>query len=221
MGPAHVVGSLGAFWTTERVVMRVILKSNAIRLGLAMALAALPAAAFAHPQIGSATGFLTGFLHPISGLDHIIAMVAVGLWGAQLGPPAIWMLPVTFPIVMAFGGFLGLVGVPVPYVEIGIALSGVLLGAAILTESRPPLWIAAALIAIFAICHGHAHGAELPPGTSGLTYSIGFVAATGLLHACGVGIGTIHRWSYGQLALRALGGLISVGGVFFLAQAFE
>jgi urease accessory protein len=113
------------------------------------------------------------------------------------------------------------VGVPVPYVEIGIALSGVLLGAAVLTESRPPLWIAAALIAIFAICHGHAHGADLPAGTSGLTYSIGFVAATGLLHACGIGIGTIHRWSYGRLAVRALGGLISVGGVFFLAQAFE
>ena len=111
------------------------MKSNAIRLGLALALAALPAAAFAHPQVGSATGFLTGFLHPISGLDHIIAMVAVGLWGAQLGSPAIWMLPVTFPIVMAFGGFLGLVGVPVPYVEIGIALSGVLLGAAVLIES--------------------------------------------------------------------------------------
>jgi urease accessory protein len=199
----------------------VILKPNAIRLGLALAMAALPAAAFAHPQVGSATGFLTGFLHPISGLDHIIAMVAVGLWGAQLGSPAIWMLPVTFPIVMAFGGFLGLVGVPVPYVEIGIALSGVLLGAAVLIEARPPLWIAAALIAIFAICHGHAHGAELPAGTSGLTYSIGFVAATGLLHACGIGIGTIHRWSYGRLALRALGGLIGVGGVFFLAQAFE
>jgi urease accessory protein len=86
-------------------------------------------------------------------------------------------------------------------------------------EHRPPLLIAAALVAIFAIFHGHAHGAELPPGASGLTYSIGFVIATGLLHACGVGIGTIHRWSYGRLALRALGGLISAGGVFFLSQA--
>ena len=107
----------------------------------------------------------------MTGPDHIIAMVAVGLWGAQLGSPAIWMLPVTFPLVMAFGGFLGLIGVPLPGVEIGIALSGVLLGAAVMTESRPPLYVAAALVAIFAICHGHAHGAELPPGTSGLTYS--------------------------------------------------
>ena len=151
--------------------------------------------------------------------DNIIAMVAVGLWGAQLGAPAIWMLPVTFPIVMAFGGFLSLIGVPIPGVEIGIALSGVLLGAAVMIENRPPLFIAASFVAIFAIFHGHAHGAEIPPGASGLTYSIGFVIATGLLHACGIGIGTIHRWSYGRLALRALGGLISAGGVFFLSQA--
>ncbi len=196
------------------------MKSNAVRLALALAFTGLPATAFAHAQVGEATGFLTGFLHPLTGLDHIIAMVAVGLWGAQLGAPAIWMLPVTFPMVMAFGGFLGLVGLSVPGVEIGIALSGVLLGAAVMTESRPPPIIAAALVAVFAICHGHAHGAELPPGTSGLTYSIGFVVATGLLHACGIEIGTIHRWAYGRLALRALGGLISAGGVFFLSQAF-
>ena len=195
------------------------MRGNSLRLSFAVAFALLPALAHAHAQSGETSGFFTGFLHPLSGLDHIIAMVAVGLWGAQLGAPAIWMLPLTFPIVMAFGGFLGLIGVPLPGVEIGIALSGVLLGAAVMTESRPPLYIAAALVAIFAICHGHAHGAELPPGTSGLTYSIGFVIATGLLHACGIGIGIIHRWSYGRLALRALGGLISAAGVFFLSQA--
>jgi urease accessory protein len=195
------------------------MKRNVLRLSFAVAFVLLPALAHAHAQSGEASGFLTGFLHPLSGWDHIIAMVAVGLWGAQLGAPAIWMLPVTFPIVMAFGGFLGLIGVPIPGVEIGIALSGVLLGAAVMFENRPPLYVAAALVAIFAIFHGHAHGAELPPGTSGLTYSIGFVIATGLLHACGIGIGTIHRRSYGRLALRALGGLISAGGVFFLSQA--
>jgi urease accessory protein len=196
------------------------MKGNATRLVLALALATALSVAHAHAQVAEASGFLTGFLHPLTGPDHVIAMVAVGLWGAQLGAPAIWMLPVTFPMVMAFGGFLGLIGVPLPYVEIGIALSGVLLGAAVMTESRPPLVLAAVLVALFAICHGHAHGAELPPGTSGLTYSIGFVVATGLLHACGIGIGTIHRWSYGRLAVRALGGLISLGGVFFLSQAF-
>ncbi len=196
------------------------MKSNAARLALALGFTAGPTLAHAHAQVGEATGVLTGFLHPLTGLDHIIAMLAVGLWGAQLGAPAIWMLPVTFPMVMAFGGFLGLIGVPVPFVEIGIALSGVLLGAAVMTESQPPVILAAALVALFAICHGHAHGAELPPGTSGLTYSIGFVVATGLLHACGIGIGAIHRWSLGRLALRALGGLISAGGVFFLTKAF-
>jgi urease accessory protein len=195
-------------------------KAHRFWLLLATGIALLPAAAHAHAQVGEASGLITGFLHPLTGVDHIIAMVAVGLWGAQLGSPAIWMLPVTFPLVMAFGGFLGLIGVPLPGIEIGIALSGVLLGAAVMTESRPPLYVAAALVAIFAICHGHAHGAELPPGTSGLTYSIGFVVATGLLHACGIGVGTIHQWFYGRLALRALGGLISAGGVFFLAQAF-
>jgi urease accessory protein len=194
-------------------------KGHALRSTLVAAFILAPALAQAHAQAGEASGFLTGFLHPLTGLDHIIAMVAVGLWGAQLGAPAIWMLPVTFPIVMAFGGFISLIGVPIPGVEIGIALSGVLLGAAVMIEHRPPLFIAAALVAIFAIFHGHAHGAELPPGASGLTYSIGFVIATGLLHACGIGIGTIHRWSYGRLALRALGGLISAGGVFFLSQA--
>ena len=139
--------------------------------------------------------------------------------GGATRRPAIWMLPVTFPMVMAFGGFLSLIGVPIPGVEIGIALSGVLLGAAVMTESRPPLVVAAALSRVFAICHGHAHGAELPLGTSGLTYRIGFVVATGLLHACGIGIGTLNHWSYGRLALRTLGGLISVGGSF-LSQAF-
>jgi urease accessory protein len=194
-------------------------KSNALRSCLVAAFILAPALARAHAQAGEASGFLTGFLHPLSGFDHIIAMVAVGLWGAQLGAPAIWMLPVTFPIVMAVGGFLSLIGVPIPGVEIGIALSGVLLGAVVMLEHRPPLFVAAALVAIFAIFHGHAHGSELPPGASGLIYSIGFVIATGLLHACGIGIGTIHRWSYGRLALRAIGGLIGAGGVFFLSQA--
>src|SRR5664279_1212163 len=120
------------------------MKPNPLWLLLATVFALLPATAHAHAQVGEASGFAAGFLHPLSGVDHIIAMVAVGLWGAQLGSPAIWMLPVTFPLVMAFGGFLGLIGVPLPGIEIGIALSGVLLGAAVMTESRPPLYVAAA-----------------------------------------------------------------------------
>lgn len=175
--------------------------------------------AFAHPQKGEAVGFLTGFRHPISGMDHVLAMIAVGLWGAQLGAPAIWVLPVAFPMVMAFGGMLGLMGVPLPGVEYGIALSAILLGAAVLFEFRPPLGIAAALVGFFAIFHGHAHGTELPPGQSALLYSIGFVMATGLLHALGIGIGTVHRWGWGQKFLRLAGALVAVGGMFFMWKA--
>jgi urease accessory protein len=175
--------------------------------------------AFAHPQKGEAVGFLTGFHHPISGLDHVLAMVAVGLWGAQLGSPAIWLLPVAFPMVMAFGGMLGLMGVPIPGIEYGIALSAILLGAAVMFEFRPPLGVAAALVGFFAIFHGHAHGTELPAGQSALLYSLGFVIATGCLHALGIGIGTVHRWAWGQKALRVAGALVATGGAFFMWKA--
>ena len=175
--------------------------------------------ALAHPQAGQATGFLTGFVHPMSGLDHVLAMVAVGLWGAQLGAPAIWLLPVVFPMVMALGGMLGLMGVPLPGIEYGIAASAILLGAAVLLEVQPPLAVAAVLVGLFAIFHGHAHGTELPPGASGLLYSIGFVVATGCLHAAGIGIGTVHRWTLGRALLRAAGGGVALGGMFFMWKA--
>lgn len=178
-------------------------------------------AAFAHAQKGEAAGFLSGLRHPVSGLDHVFAMVAVGLWGAQLGAPAVWVLPVAFPMVMAFGGMLGLIGVPLPGVEYGIALSAILLGAAVLFELRPPLGIAAALVGFFAIFHGHAHGTELPPGQSGLLYSMGFVIATGCLHGVGITIGTVHRWGWGQTFLRLAGAVVAVGGMFFMWKAFS
>ena len=185
----------------------------------AASFAAIASPAIAHVQAGQATGFLTGFLHPISGLDHVLAMVAVGLWGAQLGAPAIWLLPVTFPIVMAFGGLLGLLGAPLPGVEIGIAASAILLGVAVMTERKLPLVAAAALVGFFAIFHGHVHGTELPPGQSGLLYSLGFVVATGCLHAIGIAIGAIHRWPAGQVALRLAGACVGLAGIFFLWQA--
>jgi urease accessory protein len=175
--------------------------------------------AFAHVKDGEAGGFVTGFRHPLSGMDHVLAMVAVGLWGAQLGTPAVWLLPVAFPIVMAFGGMLGLMGVPLPGVEYGIALSAILLGAAVMFKVRPPLVVAAILVGFFAIFHGHAHGTELPPGQSGLLYSIGFVMATGCLHALGIGIGTVHRWSWGQKLLRVAGACVALGGFFFMWKA--
>ena len=138
---------------------------------------------------------------------------------AQLGVPAVWVLPVTFPMVMAFGGMLGLLGLGLPGVEIGIALSAVILGLMIFREARPPLWVAAVIVGVFAIFHGHAHGTELPAGQSGLLYSIGFVIATGLLHATGIAIGLVHRWSAGKLALRVAGVLVAVAGLAFLWRA--
>jgi urease accessory protein len=178
-----------------------------------------PASAFAHMQQGEAAGFLTGFLHPISGLDHVLAMVAVGLWGAQLGAPAIWVLPVAFPLVMAMGGMLGLMGVPVPGIEYGIAASAILLGAAVTLEVRASLVVTALLVGVFAIFHGHAHGTELPPGQSALLYSMGFVIATGCLHAVGIGIGAVHRWTWGEKLLRAAGAIVCLGGVVFFWRA--
>jgi urease accessory protein len=174
--------------------------------------------AFAHVQQGAGAGFLTGFVHPISGLDHVLAMVAVGLWGAQLGAPAIWVLPVAFPLVMALGGMLGLIGVPVPGIEYGIAASAILLGAAVLFEVRASLFATALLVGVFAIFHGHAHGTELPPGQSALFYSMGFVIATGTLHALGIGIGLVHGWPAGRLLCESRDKDRFLGGVVFLAQ---
>lgn len=192
-----------------------------MRLMAVAALCLASGAALAHVQEGQAAGFLAGLSHPVSGLDHVLAMVAVGLWGAQLGLPAIWLLPVAFPLVMAFGGFLGLLGIPLPGVEIGIALSAVALGIAVAAEARPPLWASALLVAVFAVFHGHAHGTELPEGQSGLAYSLGFVVATGLLHAGGIAIGLVHRWPPGRAGLRVLGALVAVGGGFFLWRALQ
>jgi len=175
--------------------------------------------AAAHIQAGEASGLLTGFLHPISGLDHVLAMIAVGLWGAQLGPPAVWVLPVAFPMVMALGGTLGLMGVSLPGVEIGIALSAIVLGVLVLAEARPPLAVAALVVGFFAVFHGHAHGTELPAGESGLLYSVGFVVATGCLHAVGIALGVVHRWSPGRIALRAAGAMVALAGGAFLFRA--
>jgi urease accessory protein len=179
----------------------------------------VPRIAAAHVERGAAAGFLSGVSHPLSGWDHVLAMVAVGLWGAQLGPPAVWLLPVTFPMMMAVGGFLGLVGAPLPLVEAGIAVSAIVLGVMVAASARPPLPVALALVAVFAVFHGHAHGAELAPGTSALLFSLGFVAATGALHGVGILLGLSHRWPAGQAALRAAGAAVAMAGLFFLWRA--
>jgi urease accessory protein len=186
---------------------------------IALAFLLAPRVALAHVEEGAAAGFLSGFRHPLSGWDHILAMVAVGLWGAQLGQPALWMLPVTFPIMMAVGGMLGLLGVPLPAVELGIAVSAIVLGLMVALEGRPKLPVSLAIVAFFAIFHGYAHGAELAPGTSALAYSLGFVVATGCLHGVGITIGLAHRWRAGRLALRGAGALVALAGCLFLWRA--
>jgi urease accessory protein len=179
----------------------------------------LPGAALAHTGIGVIGGFQSGLTHPIFSFDHVVAMVAVGLWGAFLGQPAIWLLPVVFPVVMAFGGLAGVLGVPLPGVEMGIALSAVALGAMVALALRPPLWVAAVLVGAFAIFHGHAHGTELPEAANPLAYGVGFVIATGLLHLSGIALGLLSRWPVGLGAVRVGGGLIACVGLFFLAGA--
>src|SRR5262249_8003122 len=175
--------------------------------------------AFAHEQAGVSGGLISGLLHPLTGMDHLIAMVAVGIWGAQLGAPAIWVLPITFPLVMAMGGVLGILHVPLPAPEVVIALSAFILGAAVATRLRLPFAAAAAVVAIFAVFHGHAHGAELPNSANPLAYGVGFVVATGLLHLCGIAIGTLTRWTAGGRMIQGLGVVIALLGGYFLAQS--
>ena len=208
------------------IMINTVLESNKSRASVqlcicAIALVSATSTAFAHSENGIAIDFAGGFAHPITGFDHLVAMVAVGLWGAFLGMPAIWILPVVFPLVMAFGGALGVLGMPLPGVETGIALSAIALGAMVALAAKPPIWIAAVLVGAFAIFHGHAHGTELPLGSAPLLFASGFVIATALLHGAGIALGlgmerlaaTSRIWT-----ARAAGGLMSLFGVSLLAQ---
>lgn len=187
---------------------------RAAAFGSLLALVALPTSAFAHTgQADTTSGFAAGLLHPVTGLDHLLAMLAVGMWGAQLGMPALWVLPVAFPLVMAMGGAVGILGVPLPAVEPAIVLSVVLLGAAIAFGRPPRLPAAAALVAFFAVFHGYAHGRELPASASAVGFSAGFVLATGCIHLAGIGIGFVTKLPRGDSLLRAGGAAIAMTGV--------
>jgi len=195
--------------------------SYAVAAAVTAAVLLSPEVALSHVESGTAGDgrFIGGALHPVTGLDHVAAMVAVGLWGAILGAPAIWVLPVAFPLIMAFGAVLGVIGVPVPAIDLGIATSGIVLGAMVATSARPPLAIAFALISLFAIFHGHSHGAALPDFGVPLLYVAGFVIATGLLHVCGIALGLLVRWPAGRTAVRVTGALIVAVGLYYLAVA--
>ncbi|WP_158967942.1 HupE/UreJ family protein [Chachezhania sediminis] len=184
--------------------------------GLAVSTLLLAGPALAHGGAGFGGGFGAGFTHPVLGWDHVAAMVAVGLWGAFLGKPAIWILPVVFPLVMAVGAAMGIAGIPLPAVEPGIAMSAVVLGLMILFAVRAPLWVAATLVGVFAIFHGYAHGAELPSTANAFAFAVGFVLATGLLHLCGIALGLSIKWPAGRVAVRGAGAIISLAGLAFL-----
>lgn len=175
--------------------------------------------AMAHDGTGMKSGFLSGVAHPLLGLDHLLAMVAVGVWGAFLGRPLIVALPVIFPAVMAVGGLLGIVGAPMPPVEIGIALSVIVLGSVIGAAYKAAGWIACALVGMFGLFHGYAHGQELPAASDPAAYGLGFILATGALHVAGIAIGLLNGRPGGRTATRAVGTGIAAAGIYFLYRA--
>jgi urease accessory protein len=179
----------------------------------------LPIPAAAHVGTGLPGGFESGFVHPFSGIDHLLAMVSVGLWGAFLGRPLIYVLPVIFPAMMVAGAIMGMFVVPLPPIEIGIALSVLVLGSCVALSVRAPVWAACIVVAAFAVFHGYAHGKELPSAADPVAYSAGFVLATGLLHVSGICLGLLNDLHYGIVVTRSMGGIIAVLGVWFLYRA--
>ena len=176
-----------------------------------------PSVAAAHEAAGVAGGLVSGLLHPVLGPDHLIAMVAVGLWGAQLGRPLIILLPLAFPLVMALGGMAGLANLPLPWVEIGISASALVLGLVVALAFQAPVWLAVALVGLFAVFHGYAHGQELPEAASPIAYGIGFMLATGGLHLAGIVIGLLNDWKgVGPWMVRGCGAVIAMLGLGFL-----
>lgn len=187
--------------------------------GLICVATMVPTPAQAHDGTGLAGGFIAGALHPLAGVDHILAMISVGLWGAFLGRPLVYALPMLFPAAMVVGAALGMVGVGFPPVELGIAVSVATLGAMILFAVRAPLVVACGIVGFFALFHGYAHGTELPSATDPVGYSAGFVLSTGLLHVIGIGFGLLRAVSAGATTLRAAGGAIALSGIWFLIMA--
>ena len=157
-------------------------------------------AAFAHAETGVAGGLVSGLLHPILGFDHL--------------------LPITFPIVMALGALAGVAGLPLPFVEIGIASSALVLGLMVALCFRPPFWVAAVMVGLFALFHGHAHGMEVPSAVNPLAYGVGFVTSTGLLHLAGILIGVLVRWPTGDKLVRVCGVAVAAVGLLSLTLAF-
>jgi urease accessory protein len=179
----------------------------------------IPRLASAHTGVGDPTGFWHGLEHPISGLDHILAMVAVGLWAAQMGGKALWMVPGAFVLAMAGSSVVGHFGLPIPGIEQGILASDFILGLLLLFAARFPVMISTGIVAVLAIFHGYAHGAEMPSTALGLTYGMGFIISTAILHLVGMGIGFgIDRYQprFQELLFRLGGGVVLGGAIYTL-----
>ncbi|QUD89806.1 HupE/UreJ family protein [Phenylobacterium montanum] len=211
-GAIRAHGRANSNWAPHLDVRRLAVAATSA--AFALSLAASPAEA--HTGTGLAGGFVSGFLHPLSGLDHLLAMVSVGLWGAILGRPLLVALPVIFPAMMAAGAALGMLNTPMPPVELGIAVSVLVLGAVIAFGARAPVWLACILVGGFALFHGYAHGRELPSAADPVGYSTGFVLCTGLLHVAGIGLGALNDRRDGAIMVRGLGGGIALAGMVFL-----
>ena len=186
-----------------------------------VALAAMPSAALAHTGAEHALSFAAGFKHPLTGLDHMLAMLAVGLWAGLVGGRALWVWPVAFVGVMLVGGVLGISGVALPLVESGILASVVVLGLLVLAAARLPVAVGAVLIGLFALLHGHAHGEELPAAAAAASYAAGFAIAiaTAILHAVGLGIAYLAGNANARLAVRAAGALVAAAGLYLAFTA--
>ena len=174
---------------------------------------AVPSLAHAHVGIGETSGFLHGVSHPLTGIDHLCAMIAVGIWAAQTGGRAIWAVPLAFVSVMLLGGALGMGGVHFPFAETGIALSVLMLGVFIAAAVRLPVSVSILIVGMFALCHGHAHGAEMPATASVLGYAGGFALATALLHVAGIGLGVGMEKIASARFVRFAGGAIALFGI--------
>jgi urease accessory protein len=179
----------------------------------------LPSLAFAHPGGLAAHGFGHGFLHPLTGLDHLLAMIAVGVWASMLGGRALWAVPSAFVAMMMVGGALGIGGIGLPAVEVMIALSLVALGAVVAFELKVQTVVGMVLVGAFALFHGHAHGSEIPGAANGLTYALGFTLATAMLHLAGLGIGLGAGRIAGRAALRVAGTAMAATGLLMVVGA--
>jgi len=182
----------------------------------AAALTLGPTQALAHTGAGPVAGLMAGIGHPLGGLDHLLAMLAVGLSAALIGSRALWLMPLAFMSAMALAGMAALAGWGLPYVELGIGLSVVVIGVMALSGASVPLALGVAVVAAFGIFHGHAHGTEMPASASGLAYGLGFLAATGALHLLGIGLG-LGLSRVGPAYARAAGALVAVLGAGIVA----